>query len=97
MPIGIILCLWHNTRRILYEKKIVVSSCAANLYPEMEHVREIRKGALVEMVSVIEAEYENECPRNVKEILWMAERKREMQRQDKEVNEKLGSTALTCV
>jgi cell wall assembly regulator SMI1 len=35
----------------------------------MEHVREIRKGALVEMVAVMEAEYESECPRNVKEIL----------------------------
>lgn len=29
------------------KKKIVLSSCATNLHPEMEHVREIRKGGFV--------------------------------------------------
>jgi hypothetical protein len=35
----------------------------------MEHVREMRKGVVVEMVAVMEAECENECPRNGKEML----------------------------
>jgi hypothetical protein len=51
------------------KKKIVVSSCATNVYPEKEHVREMRKGNVVEMVAVMEAECENGCPRNDKDIL----------------------------
>jgi hypothetical protein len=50
-------------------KKNVVSICAANVYPEMEHVREMRKGGVVEMVDVMEAECKNGCPRNGKEML----------------------------
>ena len=63
----------------------------------MQHVREMRKGGVVEMLAVMKAECENGCPRNDKEMLSMTERKREMQRRDKEVNEGLYSTALTYV
>jgi hypothetical protein len=52
--------------RILYKKK---RNCEANMYPEMEHVREMRKGGTVEMVAVMEAERENGRPRNGKEML----------------------------
>jgi len=50
-------------------KKMLVSSCAVKVYPEKEHVREMRKGEVVEMVAVMEAECENGCPRNGKHIL----------------------------
>ena len=35
----------------------------------MERVREMRKGGVVEMVAVMEAECENKRPRNGKEML----------------------------
>jgi len=50
-------------------KKVVVPSCAANVYPEMEHVREMRKGRVVEMVAVMEVECENEGTRKGKVML----------------------------
>ena len=58
----------HQTKNFCV-KKVVVPSCAANVYPEMEHVREMRKGRVVEMVAVMEVECENEGTRKGKEML----------------------------
>jgi hypothetical protein len=57
------------TEEEFYTKKIAMPSCAANVYPEMEHVREMTKGRVVELVAVMEAECENGGSRNGKEML----------------------------